>query len=140
MQNGMNKSKLRQKNFLPAYKLIVFLLDIVFSDFIAGKEIQKLFNGKFEIHLIIQGNGNQSLLNEKFENEPSEVFVNGILQDNSCKKFCYLGEDINNITLIYNSQLETCNSMFKNINNMIEIDLSLADISNIKSLVSMFDG
>ena len=140
MKNGLNKPKLWQKNLLSGYKLIVFVLEIVFSDFIAGNEIKKLINGKSEINLIIQGNGNQRFLCEEFNNEPSEVFVNGILQDNSCKKVCYLTEEINNITLIYNYQLETCNSMFKNVNNMIEIDLSLADISNSKSLAFMFEG
>ena len=66
--------------------------------------LRNVNNYDSEIRLIIQGYGNQKLLNDKFDIEPSEVFVNGI-QNNSCTKTCYLTEDQNNITLKFTDSL-----------------------------------
>ena len=71
-----------------------------------------------EIHLVIQGSGEQKLSNK----EPSEVLVNGVKND-SCSKTCYLEGDRNNITLKFDTQIESCYRMFDGLTNIIEIDL-----------------
>jgi len=38
------------------------------------------------MHLVIKGKGNQQILYNKFYTEPSEVIVNGISKDISCRK------------------------------------------------------
>ena len=45
-----------------------------------------------EIHLVIQGSGQQKLLNDYINIEPSEVLVNGV-KDDSCSKTCILVGD-----------------------------------------------
>jgi len=90
-----------------------------------------------KIHLIIQGSGNQNLLSTNFSNEPSEVYVNGVKND-SCKKECNLLEDKNNITLGYNNKIQSCEKMFSNLINLIEIDLSDFDFSQVTSINQMF--
>ena len=79
-----------------------------------------------EIHLVIQGSGKQTLLNNYFSVAPSEVLVNGV-KDDSCSKTCYLEGDINNITLKFDTQIESCHRMFFELDNIIEIDLSNFD-------------
>ena len=59
-----------------------------------------------EIHLVIQGSGEQKLLRDSFSVEPSEVLVNGV-KDDSCSKTCNLVGDRNNITLKFNTQIES---------------------------------
>ena len=79
-----------------------------------------------EIHLVIQGSGEQKLLSDYyFTNikQPSEVLVNGV-KDNSCSKTCNLKGDKNNITLKFDTQIESCRTMFYYLDNIIEIDLS----------------
>ena len=72
-----------------------------------------------EIHLVIQGNGEQKLLSYWYSGvEPSEVLVNGVKND-SCSKTCYLEGDRNNITLKFNTQIESCESMFSGLGNII---------------------
>ena len=91
-----------------------------------------------EIHLVIQGSGEQQLLKDSFSVEPSEVLVNGV-KDDSCSKTCNLVGDRNNITLKFNTQIESCRSMFSGLGNIIEIDLSNFDASNVKDMRFMFD-
>ena len=93
-----------------------------------------------EIHLVIQGSGQQKLLDDLYSGvEPSEVLVNGV-KDDSCSKTCNLVGDRNNITLKFNTQIESCRSMFSGLGNIIEIDLSNFDASNVKDMRFMFDG
>ena len=54
--------------------------------------------------MIIQGKGNQSILNNKFYKDPTEVYENNIKND-SCKKSCELPNNSNNITLIFNEPI-----------------------------------
>ena len=92
-----------------------------------------------EIRLVIQGNGVQKLLNDYyFHIEPSEVLVNG-KKDDSCSKTCNFKDNRNNIILRFDTQIETCYSMFDGLNNIIEIDLSDFDASNSKNMSWMFN-
>ena len=65
-----------------------------------------------EIHLVIQGSGQQKLLGDYYSGvEPFEVLVNGV-KANSCSKTCNLEGDRNNITLKFDTQIESCYKMF----------------------------
>ena len=93
-----------------------------------------------EIHLVIQGDGEQKLLSNLYSGvAPSEVLVNGVKND-SCSKTCYLEGDRNNITLKFNTQIESCYAMFDHLDNIIEIDLSNFDASNVRDMIGMFNG
>jgi len=90
-----------------------------------------------EIHMIIQGQGNQSILNDNFYTDPNEVYVNNIKND-TCKKYCELPNDLNNITLIFNEEINSSENMFNGLSNIIEIDLSFFDSSLVTNMDSMF--
>ena len=90
-----------------------------------------------EIKLVIQGSGIQDLLNQSFDIQPSEVLVNGIL-NNSCGKTCNLNGDKNNITLKFGSEITSCKDMFRGLTNIIEVDLSKFNASKVKSMQNMF--
>ena len=93
-----------------------------------------------EIHLVIQGDGPQRLLSYWYSGvAPSEVFVNGV-KDDSCSKTCNLKGDRNNITLKFDTQIESCNEMFEYLDNIIEIDLSNFDASKVRTMQWMFNG
>ena len=99
-------------------------------------------NPQNEIRLIIEGNNTQNFLSNDFNFAPSEVIVNGI-QKQSCQnqKYCELEDDkINNITLIFNTQITSCKNMFKSLENITEIDLSNLNTSQVTSMESMFNG
>ena len=59
--------------------------------------------------------------------------------DNSCKKFCELPNGLNNITLVFNEEIDSCESMFEGLNNIKVIDLSNFDFSKVTNMDSMFN-
>ena len=90
-----------------------------------------------EIYLVIKGKGEQNLLYNYFDIEPSEVLVNGV-KDDSCSKICNLVGDKNKITLKFDTQIESCYTMFYELDNIIEIDLSNFDASKVIDMRYMF--
>ena len=96
-----------------------------------------LVSSTSEINLTIEGKGEQIILNELFYIEPSKVLVNGEFID-SCKKCFLLRDDINNITLIFDEEINSCENMFNNLQNMTFIDLSSFDTSKVTNMHSMF--
>ena len=122
--------KIENKN----YRLKIFLLKI----FLMLTILETCINS--EINLVIQGDGKQQFLDDYFfKIEPSEVLVNGV-KDDSCSKTCNLAGDKNNITLKFDTQIESCYDMFEYLNNIIEIDLSKFDASKVIDMQCMFDG
>ena len=119
--------KIANKN----YRLKTFILKLFL--FLSMLEIS--INS--EIHLVIQGSGKQKLLSDYFYIEPSEVLVNGV-KDDSCKKTCNLVGYKNNITLKFDTQIESCSSMFSYLDNIIEIDLSNFYASKVIDMGWMF--
>ena len=74
LTNKAKEGKIENKN----YRLNTFLLKV----FIFFSVLETSMNS--EIHLVIQGNGEQILLSDKYSGiKPSEVLVNGVKED-SC--------------------------------------------------------
>ena len=92
-----------------------------------------------EIHLTIEGNGLQQILNETFNREPNDVIVNNENR-NDCKKFCDLTSYTNDIILKFNSIITSCDDMFYGSNNITQIDLSNFNTAQVTSMQYMFKG
>ena len=90
-----------------------------------------------EIKLRIQGGGEINLLNRSFFFDPSDVIVNGESKP-LCRKTCLFNNDINNATIKFDDQINICENMFYGMENIIEIDLSNFDASNVISMHRMF--
>ena len=138
----MNKSKvIMQIYFLYLYLCFILLLSNI-SKIELIKPTRNLVNKYSEIHLIIQGNGVQNLLSDNNYNEaddPSEVLVEGVKKE-GCIKTCNLERDKNKITLRYENKMKTCYYMFYGLTNLIEVDLSDFDASEVTNMNGMFYG
>ena len=119
------------------FPFLIFLLNFSLIGLSITNSFRNLYNCQSEIHLVIQGNGTQNILNIAFNPGPSKVLLNGS-KNISCNKTCYLEGDKNNITLIFNEKIKSCNSMFSGLSNITEIDLSNFDASEVKNMSSMF--
>ena len=98
----------------------------------------KLINNS-EINIIIQGNGIRNILNNEFYLDPSDVIVNGKSKP-ECNRSCQFINGLNNVTIKFDTKIESCENMFYEIKNVIEIDLSKFDASNVKTMNKMFRG
>ena len=141
------------KNFPTIKKtnnLLLIIILILFSPFIINKEINNnnfaKLNSLWEISLTIQGTGNQNILCDQdvkgytFTNTPNEVKVNGNDHSNSGYIVNDLTDEINEITLIWYSSFTNCNVMFYGLTNILKVDLSKFDSSNVKNVLKMFQG
>ena len=114
-----------------------FLIFFIFYYIIPAKIRTILKNSLSEINLIVRGNGNIDFLYSSYSITPSEVLVNGI-KDDSCERTCNLIEDINNITIRFEEQIESCYKMFYELKKIIEVDLSNFDFSKVNDISYMF--
>ena len=92
-----------------------------------------------EISLIIQGEGELNILNNAFSYEPYEFLINGVSKP-SCKKSCQFEGVLNNVTIKFENQIDSCSKMFEGITSIIEVDLSKFDASKVESMYNMFNG
>ena len=117
--------------------ILVFLNLIILFPFFPSSKNHLVYNYYSEIKLIINEKGYQDILYDSFYAEPSDIMVNGISKKNICSKRCLLEDDYNNITLIFEVPLTTCDFMF-NGSNITEIDLSNFDASQVTGMKKMF--
>ena len=87
---------------------------------------------KTEINIMIQGKDVNKVRN-KFKNYNSfEYIINGVSTG------YYLKEDFNNITIRFNQIITSSSNMFSGLDNIVEVDLSKVDFSQVTTMDSMF--
>ena len=128
-QRGKNEHRYLFVNHL----LFLIVLQIALVGLESTDKLRNLKDNDSEIHLIIEGSGDQNILNDQFTVDPSEVFLNGIKND-SCKKKCFLSEEKNYVTIKFTSQIESTESMFENLQTITQIDLSDFDMSKVSTM------
>ena len=85
-----------------------------------------------EINLVIQGTDINKVLNKFSSYNPFEYIINGATTGYT------LNEDFNNITIRFNQIITSSSNMFDGLDNMIEVDLSKVDFSQVTTMDSMF--
>ena len=126
---NLRVNKLKKINF---FRHCNFLFLILFNILLPS-----YINSSSEIHLIINGTESNQILSDSFSYYPSQVLINE--NPGTCLDFnCNLDDGLNNVTLIFNENIETCEKMFMNLKNIIEIDLSNFDASHVTNMFSMF--
>ena len=93
-----------------------------------------------EIKIKIKGNGTQEIFNSEdySNNPPSIVLLNGNNVSLDGNQLTNLIEEENNITLIWENKLTNCDYMFRFLDNILEVDLSNFDASEVTSMNYMF--
>jgi surface protein len=129
-----------RKNIINLYDIIIiFILSQIIL--ITCKQ-RKLQYNISSIHLKINGTGNINIISNSFTNIPNKVFKNGVetfIQTNPKTINCEPSDNnINNITLIWNTELISVANMFEGCSNIIEIDLSDFNSSKIIDMNRMF--
>ena len=100
--------------------------------------IRKIFSIS-EITITIKGTGSQYVLYSGFIYLQNETIINGIIQNKSLYQYP-LNNDYNNITMRWAYKLKNCSYMFNNLQNIIAIDLSGFDSSELTNMKDMFYG
>ena len=115
-----------------------FIIFIIFPEIILSKSIfSRKLNLDSEITMIINGTGEQKILNELFRYLPTEIYVNNITAEIS-KTVKNLTDYENEIRMKWNYSLTSCDSMFQGLKNIIKIDFSKFDTSHVENMNNMF--
>ena len=126
------------KNIILKYFMIINLIFPILT-----KEIKILSSRRLvassEITIKINSNGMQSIFNNAFTC-PDEIYVNGNLVGNNLCSIT-LEDQENVIKMKWNDKIfKNCNNMFKGLNKIEEIDLSMFDTSLVTNMENMFYG
>ena len=141
-----------ERNILIYYNLLLFFIIIYYIIHISKEEY--IINSISKILLTINGTGNQRILSNQsiyyyineikkdcyFNYTPDNILVNNISQENKDKYVYNLTEQINNITIIWNNQINDFSCVFYGLNNITIIDLSYFNTSLVTSMSYMFLG
>ena len=130
----MSKRKSKSNIFYKLYRYINIIFKVFLFSYISIINTQV---SPSEISLVIDGDGNQTILNENFYKDPDNVIVNGETR-NDCKKFCVLTTKPNNIQLQFYDDITTCENMFYGASDITEIDFSSFDSFGVTSMKNMF--
>ena len=121
---------------------LYILISINFGFFLCIFNKKNLLFKLSEITLKTFGNGSFIILSDTFfrKYNPSEIYINNILQPVSKNEydFNYQNNGINVVRIIWNISMNTTNSMFSDCENIIELDLSKFNTSDIKNMCEMF--
>ena len=129
------------RNFIQIIKHILLLLNLFKKIFVYNKISDFEYNS-YNITLKIKGTGNKQIFSShtdffKSEYYPNEVYINGN-QQNDVSHSYYLNQTDNFIKLIWYNLISSCDCMFYDCSDIIEIDFSSFDTSNVDNMRAMF--
>ena len=130
--NQIQPKRISITNIFPLFLNSIFspilLLSILFSFSFENSEIT--------IYFKVTGN-DIYIINKEFYKDPSQIIVNGELRE-TCKKTCTFEETPNTVVIKFEDVLESTENMFKDMTDILEIDLTNFDFSKVESMASMF--
>jgi len=123
--------------YIDIFIIFFQLLFIEIFSFKNTKTSLRILSSYSQITLIINGKGNQQILNnDKYM--PYKILVNDEIQNKTDIIVYDLKKEINNVTLVWDHLFDDCYSMFEKLNNIIQIDCSKFDTSEVTSMWAMF--
>jgi len=130
------------KNKIHIYNFLLFLIYILFPSACLSQKLDlRQLSTISEIKMTIKGAGHQNILSPDFQYEESKIeriIINNVSQTDKSKIKYDLDNQINNITIVWNSKLENITQMFGGLSNITYIDVSNFDSSEIKYMSYLF--
>ena len=131
------KYVIKKNYFISIKNTSFFYILFLLSLFVLYSNENLMTNQIQEIHMVIKRNGTRRILGDKFPYNNFEVYINTTKNDD-CNRTCDLKEELNNITIAFNETIESCYEMFYLALDIIELDLSDFDTSNVVTMEKMF--
>ena len=129
------KKILKLGYFISISLVFLFLLKPAITQLIPLRNLSSVDS---EIRLVVKQKRNR-LFSLKYQDQlPYKIVINGKEETYSYFKCYELNEEKNNITLKFNTQVKSCESMFESSNDILEIDLSDFDMTQVTSMENIF--
>ena len=120
------------------------LILLILCPFIYAKSPSRILISRVsQIHLVVSGTGTQEILSDQFSIDLDTIEIKYSLNGGEKtrlqkKNITSLTGDKNNITLEFTTQLTTCENIFKGLANIVKIDLSEFDASEVTNMLTAF--
>lgn len=134
-----NQPKIKYFNF---HFLLIYII-ILFHNSVSKNIKRSLIKNASEIKIKFESIGMNKYLSDDYsKNKIKSVSISHeketIYFEN--KLTCDINDDGKTIILIFDESINTCENMFKGLNNIIEVDLSHFDSPKVQSMAHMFNG
>ena len=139
MKQG-NKYLFKLIFFYYNYIKIIILLMLFVSVNVKEIKNRKLTSEIFEIKIKVNGIGNQEIIYNDFNTMPDKIYSSNGDEIIGIGNTINIEENESSIILKWNNYLNDCSFMFYKLENIIEIDLSNFDPSNVNTMKQMFSG
>ena len=141
IKNLYNNTKLKKKNnisFLFYFNLfLICIINIILCN--NPKNNKRNLDTQSIIYLNVTGTKSIKILGSKAALFPDIIYLNDIeVQIDNSGNINIEKTGKNNVTLIWNKPLETCEKLFQSASTITEIDLSHFDTSKVTSMKGMF--
>ena len=124
------------------YNHLIYLINIInmFEPILSNIHYEmRQYSFLNEITIKISGSEIQNILNENFSYKPDEIYIEGISYPiDEQNRLMNLTNNENYITMKWNYKLTDCMHMFNGLLNIIEIDLTNFDLSEVTAMNLMF--
>jgi surface protein len=141
--NNNSLNNLKNHHFININYLLLTLIILLFSlPMILTKESKlRELTKDSEIIISIRGSGNKYILNQYYNNLPSQVFINKDEQKQISEDNLYnLPDGEISVKLIWSYPLSNCVNMFKDLSDILSINFVKFDTSLVTEMNGMFMG
>ena len=122
------------------YLLIIFII-ILFKNSETNNIRISLIKNESEIKITFLNRGGNRFLSTYYYDKPSSIESNNPSSCDRNTKTCDIQDETKNITLFFKDKIiYSCKNMFCYLDNILEIDLSNFDSSQVSSFAYMFNG
>ena len=143
IQKNLEKTIIKFNNYSTNTLLIIILILIFEIPFSINYILLKLCDDS-EITITIRGTGTQKILSREVDIDdysgplPNHIYINGTEKYANAFQVSGLTNEVNEITLKWDSPISTCYCMFNYMKNIIKIDASKFDTSKVTDMTAMF--
>ena len=123
-------SKKRHQKKEIYFQLLIIIISLTFTSIMQ-------INGESKTSLVINGEGLQKIIHDKYNSSLSKVYINSE-EHNDIQNIYHFTLIENNVTLELNYIASCCDNMFKNLENITQIDLSQFNNYNNTNMENMF--
>ena len=124
--------------------LLINIIIILFHNSVSKNIKRSLINIAREIKIKFSSKGINKYLSDNYFNKkfkPSSISHKKVtVCTEKISNTCVINDDEKTIILKFDKSINTCENMFKDLDNIIEVDLSDFDGSKVNNMAHMFNG
>ena len=124
-----------KRNIILYFNLIILLICIPLSK--ESFHLKKL-NGVQEIIITVSGPGEVKILNPEYNNYPDEIYIDGSKYNGFGRYYFTTDFDRTTYKLVYYNTPSSFANMFDGLNELVKVDFSNCDTSNVSDMSKMF--